>query len=213
VATNGTPADVGGGYLDANAALASVVALPGAPRIVSNTNGNGRTTLRWSAAKASPKFPVTGYRVTPIRRGVPQAPRAFNTSTAGHVVSGLTNGASYAFTVVALNANGSGSTSAPSKAIVIGAPDSPSGVSATAAHQSATVHWAAPGNNGRPIVSYIVTSFIGSVAKAEHVFNSAATTQTIHGLTSGKTYSFKVAARNARGFGTSSVASKPVRVR
>ena len=72
VATNGTPADVGGGYLDANAALASVVPLPGAPRVVSNSNGNTRTTLAWSKAPASPKSPVTGYRVTPIRGGVAQ---------------------------------------------------------------------------------------------------------------------------------------------
>ena len=46
VATSGTPADVGGGYLDANAALASVVPLPGAPRVVSNSNGNA-CARRW----------------------------------------------------------------------------------------------------------------------------------------------------------------------
>ena len=212
VATNGTPADVGGGYLDANAALASVVPLPGAPRVVSNSNGNARTTLAWSKAPASPKSPVTGYRVTPIRGGVPQPARTFNGSATRHVVAGLINGAGYSFVVTAFNANGSGPASAQSKAIVIGAPGAPTGVTAHAGHQSATLRWRAPANNGKPIVAYIVTPYLGTVAKRSHVFKSAATTETMHGLSSGRTYSFRVTARNGRGPGASSAASKPVKV-
>jgi hypothetical protein len=212
VATDGTPTDVGGGYLDANAALASVVPLPGAPGVVSNSNGNGRTTLQWSVAKASPRFPVTGYRVTPIRDGVAQAALTFNGSAARHVIGGLANGSAYTFVVLAFNANGSGPASAPSRAIVVGAPGAPTGVSAQPGRRSATVHWKASAGNGKPIVAYVVTPYLGAVAKPAQVFKRAATTEIVHGLVSGKTYSFRVAARNGRGSGASSVASKPVRI-
>jgi hypothetical protein len=212
VATNGTPADVGGGYLDANAALASVVPLPGAPRVVSNSNGNARTTLQWSKALAGPKYPVIGYRVTPIRGGVPQPTRTFEGSAARHVIGGLTNGARYAFVVTAFNANGFGPASVQSKTIVIGAPGAPTGVTAHAGHQTATIRWTAPATNGKPIVAYIVTPYLGTVAKPSHVFKSNATNQTMHGLSVGKMYAFRVAARNGRGTGASSAASKPVKV-
>jgi large repetitive protein len=213
VPTNGTPDDVGGGYLDANAALASVVPLPGAPKIIANVSGNARATVKWSAAPGSPTAPVSGYSVTPIRGGVAQAPRVFNTKATSHVLTGLANGASYRFTVTALNTNGSGPASAPSTPIVIGVPGAPTGVTATAGRGSATVHWKAPPGNGSAIASYTVTPYIGSVAKSPHVFKSRATSQTIRSLTPGRRYTFRVTARNARGVGATSEASKPVKVK
>jgi hypothetical protein len=212
VPTNGTPDDVGGGYLDANAALASVVPLPGVPRVTSSTNGNARATLHWTAALAAPRFPVVGYRVTPIRGGVVQPARVFNSNATSRVVAGLTNGASYTFSVAAINANGAGPESSPSDPIVIGEPGAPSGVTATAGHQSATIHWKAPSGNGKPITSYVVIPYIGSAAKGARVIDGAATTQTIRGLITGKRYTFRVAAKNARGIGATSAPSKPVKV-
>jgi predicted RNA-binding protein with TRAM domain len=212
VPTNGTATDVGGGYLDANAALASVVPLPGAPRVISSVSGNARATLQWSAAPGSPTAPVLAYRVTPIRAGVAQPARAFNSKATSQVLTGLANGTSYRFTVTAINANGSGAASAASAAVVIGVPGAPTAVTATAGRRSATVHWKAPAANGKPITGYTVAVYIGSAAKSAHVFKSRATTQTIRSLTPGKHYTFRITARNARGAGAKSVASNAVTV-
>ena len=74
VSTNGTPDAVGGGYLDADAALASVTALPGAPNAPTTTNGDTQVTAQWAAATSDPNFAVTGYVVTPYVGGVGRRP-------------------------------------------------------------------------------------------------------------------------------------------
>ncbi len=61
VATNGTPDDVGGGYIDASAALASVVPKPGAPENATAVTGDGSAMLSWAAPIENPNLPVTGY--------------------------------------------------------------------------------------------------------------------------------------------------------
>jgi len=72
------------------------------------------------------------------------------------------------------------------------------------------VTWVAPANNGSPISGYVVTPFVGSKAQSAHTFNSTATTQVITGLTNARTYTFRVAAKNAVGTGPESPASSPV---
>jgi len=72
------------------------------------------------------------------------------------------------------------------------------------------VTWVAPANNGSPINGYVVTPFVGSKAQPARTFNSTATTETIMGLTNARTYTFRVAAKNAVGTGAPSAASSPV---
>ena len=60
VANNGTASDVGGGYLDAAAALATLAPPPRTPTVLSETNGNGQVTLHWTARSGS-TYPVTSY--------------------------------------------------------------------------------------------------------------------------------------------------------
>ena len=129
VATNGAPTDVGGGYLDAAAALASVVPLPGAPTGVTAANGDAQSVVHWTAGPSNPHVPVTGYVVTPTKDGVPQAPVPTGSTATSVTVTGLTNGSTYTFTVAAQNANGTGPVSSPSNAIALGVPDAPTAVS------------------------------------------------------------------------------------
>ncbi len=90
-------------------------------------------------------------------------------------------------------------------------PPAPTITNATAGHQSATVSWTAPMNDGgSAIIGYVVTPYIGGVAQPPVTFNSTATTQTITGLTNGVTYTFTVAATNAVGTGPESAHSNPV---
>src|SRR5262249_53319188 len=112
VATNGTATAVGGGYIDAAAALRSVKPVPAAPTVAGAVSGNGQVTLSWTAARTNPAFPVTGYLVTPLINGVAQTPTTFNSAATTEVVTGLTNGTADTFTVTALNVNGSGPPSA-----------------------------------------------------------------------------------------------------
>ncbi len=76
---------------------------------------------------------------------------------------------------------------------------------------SVTVTWTAPANTGGSAVTgYVVVPYLGTTAQPARSFASAATTQTITGLTAGATYRFKVRARNAVGLGTWSALSATV---
>ncbi len=61
--------------------------------------------------------------------------------------------------------------------------------------------WTAPNNGGFPILGYKVIPYAAGVAQPAIIFNSAATTQNITGLTDGTSYRFTVAARNTLGYG------------
>jgi hypothetical protein len=75
------------------------------------------------------------------------------------------------------------------------------------------VSWVAPiDNGGSAITGYVVTPYLAGVAQAPRVFNSAATTQTVTGLVNGESYTFAVAATNARGTGPQSGQTAPVTV-
>ncbi|MDQ1462475.1 MAG: large repetitive protein, partial [Actinomycetota bacterium] len=129
-------------------------------------------------------------------------------------LTGLTNGRIYSVKVAAKNAVGTGPQSLPpSVPVTAGAPWGPTGVTATAGHTSATVRWTAPAtNNGSAVTAYIVTPYLGAVAQPARLFNSAATTEIVGALSTGKVYSFRVAAQNARGTGPISPMSNAVTV-
>ena len=74
-----------------------------------------------------------------------------------------------------------------------------------------TLTWTAPTSNGSANVSgYIVTPYVGTSSMGAHVFNSTLRSQDITGLADGTAYTFKVAAKNARGTGPPSAASNAV---
>ncbi len=90
-------------------------------------------------------------------------------------------------------------------------PDPPTGVAATAAAGKATVRWKAPtATNGSDLIGYEVTALSGGVVQKVVDFDSIALTQTITGLTVGKTYTFKVAAANLSGLGDASMTSNAI---
>jgi hypothetical protein len=211
VATNGTPDDVGGGYIDASAALASVVPKPGAPAGATAVGGNGSAMLSWSAPTENPNLPVTGYTVTPSIGGVPQSPQTFNTTATSANVTGLTNGQTYTFRVTASNVNGAGPPSGPTPSIVVGVPTAPGPPSAVPGNGAAVVTWSAPAaTNGSPVTGYTVTPYWGTTPLTPQTFASTATTQTITGLANGLTLTFQVAARNANGTGVASASSPAI---
>jgi len=79
---------------------------PGAPVLVSATAGNAQVTLTWTAPASDGGSAITGYTVT-------ASPGGATCTTTGLtcIVTGLSNGTSYSFTVKATNAIGTGPAS------------------------------------------------------------------------------------------------------
>jgi hypothetical protein len=83
------------------------------PLMGTAVSGNHQATVSWQAPLGIP-FPITAYEVTPWIGQVPQNPIRFNSTATTQTVTGLTNGATYTFTVVAINTLGSDSASSDS---------------------------------------------------------------------------------------------------
>jgi YVTN family beta-propeller protein len=93
---------------------------PSAPRDVTATAGDASATINWTAPTWPGSFPVTNYRVTSSPGGM-----TCLTTELTCAVTGLTNGATYTFTVEALSGAGWGATSMPSNAVTPTAPPTP----------------------------------------------------------------------------------------
>ncbi|MFD5215737.1 fibronectin type III domain-containing protein, partial [Microbacterium sp. NPDC058345] len=92
---------------------------PGAPTRVVATAGDRQAAVSWTAPAANGGATVSGYTVTAQPGG-----KTVSTSGATEaVVTGLTNGDSYTFTVVARNSIGSSAASAASSAVTPAVPN------------------------------------------------------------------------------------------
>lgn len=195
-----------------SSAVTPAPSTPGAPSAVSATTGDGQATVSWTAPVATGGSAVTGYTVTPYI-GTQAQPTTSATGTSA-VVSGLTNGTAYTFTVTATNVAGAGPASLASAAVIpAGLPGEPSGVTATAANGAATVTWSAPTNTGGiALTGYVVTPFIDGTPQSAVTVTGAppATTATITELANGTAYTFTVTAANSVGQGAASAASAAV---
>jgi len=174
--------------------------VPGAPTLVAATSGDGQAAVSWVAPVSDGGGVITGYTVT-------ASPGGATCSTTGALsctVTGLTNGTSYTFTVVATNWAGSSSLSSASSAITpVGAPDAPTNVTATSGNGQATVSWVAPpSDGGAAITGYTVTASPGGATCS----TTGVLTCIISGLRNGTSYTFTVVATNSVG---NSVASAP----
>jgi hypothetical protein len=87
--------------------------IPDAPTIGTATAGNAQAIISFTAPGSNGGSAITGYTVTSSPGGVT------GTGTGSPItVTGLTNGTSYTFTVIATNANGNSAASAASNSVV-----------------------------------------------------------------------------------------------
>ena len=177
-----------------------VIGTPGPPTSVLAVPLNGGATISWHAPANTNGHAITSYTVHAFQGLFPVAVRTVGPSPTSVTVNGLTNGTAYGFNVTATNANGTSPNSNLARAVTVGSPLSPTALTATAGTTQATVHWTAPTvNNGSAITGYSVTPFLGVAAQPAQTFASTVTTETVKGLQAGSSYTFTVAARNARG--------------
>ena len=85
-------------------------------------------------------------------------------------------------------------------AVDTGVPAAPPTVTATPGNASATVHWTIPAANDSAITHYVVTPYIGSHVRPS-ITVGVVTAVKVTGLTNSNSYTFQVAAQNARGTG------------
>jgi len=180
---------------------------PGPPSGVAASPQDGAATVSWMPPQSNGAGSITSYTVT--SSGGQQATVPAPATTA--VVTGLTPGTGYSFTVTATNSLGTGPPSAPSNSVVIpGPPSAPVNVTAVAGDAEATLTWSAAVANGNPIVQYLVTPSINGTQGTPIPTGSAATTFTVSGLANGLPYTFTVTAQNASGLGPASQPSNSV---
>ncbi|MBI3969634.1 MAG: fibronectin type III domain-containing protein, partial [Chloroflexi bacterium] len=175
---------------------------PGAPAGITALRGNGQVTVSWSAPAIDGGSPITGYTVQASNGQSAVVGGAVTTT----IVSGLTNGTAYSFTVQATNAEGAGFVSASSISVTPATvPGAPVDVVAVRRNSEATVTWSPPASNGgSPVTLYAVASSGGQAV------TTASTTTIVTGLSNGTAYSFTVTATNDVGTGPASTASNEV---
>jgi predicted phage tail protein len=200
-----------------NMASAIPVATPGPPAGLTATAGNAQVTLSWAPPASDGGSPVSGYIVFQGTSpgGETDAPVNGSLITGtSYTVTGLTNGSTYYFTVVAINAVGQSPPSAEASAIPVTVPGAPAGLTVTSGNAQVTLSWAAPASDGgSPVTGYnlyagTTADFNGRAPVAE----VTGTVVMVTGLVNGTTYYFRVTAVNRVGEGPASTEAKAVPV-
>jgi YVTN family beta-propeller protein len=212
------------GSVDGEASVTgrATTGVPSAPTIFLVGAGDRRATVTWLAPGSDGGSVILDYTVTAT-----PGDRFCTTpddETTSCIVTGLTNGVAYTFTVTARNDVGSSPPSAASAPITPRpepvAPGAPTGVVGVAGNGQIEVSWLAPTNNGGSVIegyqvqvalteSGAYTDAAGGCALARTESWAGVECQAT-GLVNGQTYSFKVRAQNGVGWGTYSLASNGI---
>ena len=197
----------------ASSASSSITPEPtvaGAPTDVSAVAADGSVTVSWTAPVSDGGANIDSYTVTSSPGGFTCTTGDGNTTNC--LVTGVTNGTGYTFTVTANNSAGDSAASSASEPVTPIGPatvaDAPTGVSAVAGDGSVTVSWTAPvSDGGAGIDSYTVTSSPGGFTCTS---DGSTPSCEVTGLTNGTGYTFTVTANNSQGDSAASSASVPV---
>jgi hypothetical protein len=187
---------IGTGSASTASSAAIPYTVPGAPSVVSITSTNGSATLSWSAPASNGGRTITDYTIT-----ANPSITAITTSSTSYTVTGLTNGTTYTFSVVANNLRGSSSAVVFSAVTPMPvAPSAPRSLAAdvSVASAQANLSWLAPADNGgAAITQYTMTA--SRTGAADIVRTTSSTSYAFTGLTNGATYTFAVTATNSAG--------------
>ena len=175
---------------------------------MSATAGNAQATVTFTAPSSNGGSTITGYTVS----GGGTDSNAGSTALS-HLITGLTNGTAYTFTVKATNAVGNSNASAASNSVTpvssATAPGAPTNLGATSVGTSSVaLSWLAPASNGgSALIDYLIQYKVTASSSYSTFSHTPSTTtaQTISSLVASTSYSFQVSAVNS--VGTSTAAS------
>ena len=195
-----------------------VLGFPDAPTSIAASPGATSLDVSWPAAE-SYGSPITGYTVDYSTDGTnwTTAPSCSGTSLSC-TIHGLTSGTSYYTRVSATNAYGTSSTRAIDNPVQVGALNAPTGVTAAPGtscingESCIEVAWTAPTiDGGSAIDAYEVEySSDGGATWTHGSYATLTTSAGVYGLSSGRSYQFRVRARNGIGWGPYSAVTETV---
>ncbi|HEX4120742.1 MAG TPA: fibronectin type III domain-containing protein, partial [Verrucomicrobiae bacterium] len=187
-------------------------AAPGAPSRLAAYGGDGFVYFSWSPPPFDGGAPVDSYVISSSHEKDTIMAADFYKS--GYAkVPGFSNDTEYTFTIAAHNANGLGSPSLPSAPVTcrgsrVERPSAPQNVSADFSGGIASIHFAAPDDDGgSPIIGYALTvrpsgrKVIFSGRNVLVLSGAHKTFTTLDGLKPGKFDHIEIAAINAAGEG------------
>ncbi|MGQ0506389.1 MAG: fibronectin type III domain-containing protein [Myxococcaceae bacterium] len=199
----------------------AVDSLPAAPAEVMAKGQKRAAEIRWSwlghGLGTGPTFTINSSPGD-IRRVVTYSEaNADPIQGLSAVITGLTEGVQYTFTITATNSVGEGPASAPSNPVIPSGdtpslPTAPLEVKASAVNIGISVEWRAPaGDGGSILASYTVTSSPGGKQVTVQASQGTRQFAQFMGLEKGTEYSFRVRARNEVGEGPDSEPSAGVK--
>ena len=175
--------------------------VPTAPRWLHGTRGNTTATLMWNPPSSNGGAAISSYLVTDLHG------HTCSTSTFTCTVTGLTNGVSYVFYVVASNSRGNSPNSNSNLVIPATVPGVPTIVSMVPGNKTVVVTFTAPTSNGGAALGYYDYSLDGGTTWLSGQYRTKGSVITITGLVNGTSYSVKIRARNTVGPGTGTSAT------
>ena len=193
--------------------IAQPLGVPGSPSAIAAATGISQAMVSWQAPTSNGGSPILSYLVTasPGSESCTYVvPTDGSPETDQCPVLGLTNGTTYTFSVVAINAQGASPTSGLVATGTPGAvPSAPTSVVASSGNATATVQWFSSTVATALVASYTATASPGgqNCTVAASSIGQAGSSESciINGLTNGTTYTFSVVAN-----GPTSELSSPV---
>jgi hypothetical protein len=180
------------------ATISLTMSLPDTPTGLSATAGNAVANLTWTSADISSRS-LTSFRVTAYNATTNAEVRSQTVSgtppAQSMTFTGLTNGTSYKFKILATNANGNSPLSNFSNSVTpLGAPSAPTISSITSENTQLTVNFSAPSSNGGAEITNYQYSINGGANWT--VRNPVSTTSplVLTGLTNGTAYPIQIKA-------------------
>ena len=184
------------------------ITVPDAPTIGTATSGDRMVAVAFTAPLNNGGSPITEYTAISAPGGITGTINQAESGTI--IVSGLTNGTAYTFSVTATNAIGISNGSTISNSVIpLTVSVAPTIGTATSGDGEVSVAFTAPfSDGGSPITGYTATSSPGGLTGT--VSQAGSGIIIVSGLTNGTAYTFSVTATNGVGISNPSAASNSV---